>query len=126
MTKLVPTIRQSPAGADTSSSPKRPWYRAALAYPARLWQAEIPLSSLFWVHMTLAGTAVNLVAMGLAFLAVGLGASTLAGILIFFAPMPYNLLLVASIWKRADMERGEWAWPARLGSLVWLVVSFLL
>jgi hypothetical protein len=75
--------------------------------------------------MILVGTLVNLAAMGLGFLAVALGASTAAGIAIFLAPVPYNILLVASVWRRADVERTDWGWLARIGSLIWLVLAFV-
>jgi hypothetical protein len=75
--------------------------------------------------MILVGTLVNLAAMGLAVLAVVLGASTATGIVIFLAPVPYSILLVASVWRRAGVERSDWGWPARIGALVWLILAFV-
>jgi hypothetical protein len=90
-----------------------------------LWFGELPLSRVFWHDMLVVGTAVNLATMGLAVLAVILGASTPAGIAIHLAPVPYNILLVTSVWRRADIERTDWAWLARLGSFLWLILAFV-
>ena len=49
-------------------------------------------------------------------------APTLASTTVFFAPLPYNLLLVTAVWRSAARVRSEWNWPARLASLRWLLV----
>jgi hypothetical protein len=95
-------------------------------YLQRLWSAEVPLATVFWRDMAVVGTVVNIGAVGLAFLAAALGASTGVGIALFLAPTPYNILLVAAVWRRADRERTEWAWPARIGALAWLMLAFLI
>jgi hypothetical protein len=100
--------------------------RGRFGYFGRLWRAEIPLSRVFWHDTLVVGTAVNIAAMGLAVLAVVLGASTPAGIAIHLAPVPYNILLVNSVWRRADVERADWGWLARLGSLLWLILAFVI
>jgi hypothetical protein len=76
--------------------------------------------------MVVVGTTVNIAAMGLAILAVVLGASTPAGIAIHLAPVPYNILLVTSVWRRADVERADWGWLARFGALAWLILAFVI
>jgi hypothetical protein len=100
--------------------------RSPIGYFRQLWRAEIPLSRVFWQDMIVVGTAINLAAMGLAVLAVVLGASTPAGIAILLAPVPYNILLVTSVWRRADVERADWGWLARLGSVLWLILAFVI
>jgi hypothetical protein len=121
----VPSIR-TPTDGRAASEPRAsaPPPRPA-GYFRGLWRAEIPLSRVFWLDMIVIGTVVNLAAMGLAFLTVALGASTAAGIAIFLAPVPYNILLVTSVWRRADIERADWAWLARFGSLLWLILAFV-
>ena len=76
--------------------------------------------------MLVVGTAVNIAAMGLAFLAVALGASTPIGIAIHLSPVPYNILLVASVWRRAGIERSDWSALAQIGALIWLVLAFVI
>jgi hypothetical protein len=75
--------------------------------------------------MAMVGTLLNFAAMALAYAAVALGASTAAGIAIFMAPLPYNAFLVVAVWRRGEVERSEWIWPARIGALVWFLLAFL-
>jgi hypothetical protein len=100
--------------------------RSPIGYFRQLWRAEVPLSRVFWQDMIVVGTVINLAAMGLAVLAVILGASTPAGIAIHLAPVPYNIVLVTSVWRRADIERSDWGWLARIGSLLWLILAFVI
>ena len=60
--------------------------RSPIGYFRQLWRAEVPLRRVFWQDMVVVGTTVNIAAMGLAILAVVLGASTPAGIAIHLAP----------------------------------------
>jgi hypothetical protein len=99
--------------------------RSPIGYFKRLWRAEIPLGRVFWQDMIVVGTLVNLAAMGLGFLAVALGASTATGIAIFLAPVPYNILLVVSVWQRAAAEPANWGAIARIGALIWLLLAFV-
>jgi len=95
-------------------------------YLQRVWRAEVPLATVFWRDMAVVGTIVNVVAIALAAFAAAAGAPTGVGLVIFMAPTPYNIFLVAAVWRRADRERGEFAWPARIGALVWLLLAFLI
>jgi hypothetical protein len=72
------------------------------------------------------GTAINLAMMGLAFLAMALGASTATGIAIHLLPLPYNILLVASVWQRAGFEPSSWGSLARVAALAWLLIAFVI
>jgi hypothetical protein len=118
-TELPPETEAPPVSASPSAA------RNPIGYFGELWRAEIPLSRVFWQDMILIGTLVNLVAMGLGFLSIALGASTATGIAIFLAPVPYNILLVASVWRRAGVERTDWGWLARIGALAWLLFAFV-
>jgi uncharacterized membrane protein len=97
-----------------------------IGYFQRLWWAELPLATVFWRDMAVVGTIVNVVTIGLAVLAAAVGAATGVGLIIFMAPTPYNILLVASVWRRADREYSDWALPARIGALAWLLLAFLI
>ena len=92
----------------------------------RLWRGEIPLSQLVWRDMVCVGTLVNVVAMGIAFLFVVLGASLMTGIALHLLPVPYNIFLVTAVWRRAEREPADQAWAARFGSIVWLLIVFVI
>jgi hypothetical protein len=114
-----------PADSGTSSNFAPPPAGSPIGYLKQLWRAEIPLSRVFWQDMVLVGTFVNLAAMGVAFLAVALGASTAIGIAIHLAPVPYNILLVASVWQRAGVESSAWSSLAKVGAVAWLLIAFV-
>jgi hypothetical protein len=103
-----------------------PLPRSPIAYLGAQWRGEVPLPQAVWRDMVLVGTVVNIVAMGLAFLAVALGASTMTGITIHLLPVPYNIFLVAAVWRSAEHAPADKAWAARIGSLLWLLVSFVI
>lgn len=69
---------------------------------------------LFWRDMVLVGTLINLLFTGVALamaasdLPIGVAAA------VHFAPLPYNLFLVAAVWRQPTSVVHHWA------SLVWL------
>jgi hypothetical protein len=105
---------------------RQPSTNPILGYFQRLWWAEVPLVRVFWRDMAVVGTIVNFVSIGLATLAAAFGAATGVGVALFVAPTPYNIFLVAAVWRRADIERTEWVWPARIGALAWLLLAFFI
>lgn len=111
---------------DAAGPESIPASRSPLGYLAALWRGEVPLQQVVWRDMVLVGTVVNILAMGIAFLAVALGASTMTGIAIHLLPAPYNIFLVAAVWRRAEREPADQAWAARIGSLLWLLVAFVI
>lgn len=111
-----------PAPSAVGSQPST---NAVVAYFQRLWWAEVPLVTVFWRDMAVIGTIVNVAAIGVAVLVAALGSATAVGLVIFMAPTPYNIFLVAAVWRRADREQGDWAWPARVGAVVWLLLAFM-
>ena len=130
----VPSV---PARTDRPSRPderpdagvagdREPSTNPVIGYFQRLWWAEVPLARVFWRDMAVVGTIVNVLAIALAALVAALGAATGLGLALFMAPTPYNIFLVAAVWRRADIERTEWAWPARIGALAWLLLAFLI
>ncbi len=74
---------------------------------------------LFWRDMVTVGTVFNLLATAVA-LAIALAdeAIVLAAV-VHFAPLPYNLFLVASVWRWPGVGAYRWA------SVAWLVVVTL-
>ena len=118
-------VDERPGAADAAIG-RRPSTNPVIGYFQRLWWAEVALARVFWRDMAVVGTIVNVVAIAVAAFAAALGAATGLGLALFMAPTPYNIFLVAAIWRRADAERTEWAWPARIGALAWLVLAFLI
>jgi hypothetical protein len=122
--------RRSPAderpGAADAAVGRQASTKPVVGYFQRLWRAKIPLARVFWRDMAVVGTIVNVVAIAFAAFAAALGAATGLGLALFMAPTPYNIFLVAAVWRRADIERTEWAWPARIGALAWLLLAFLI
>jgi hypothetical protein len=71
------------------------------------------------------GTAIN-VATGLAALLLFANdAPTALAVAVHFAPVPYNVFLVVTVWKAAGTAPARSASLARVASLGWLVVSIV-
>lgn len=86
---------------------------------SRRWRGHVPMQALFWRDMVLVGTLINLLATGVA---LALAASDLPIALaaaVHFAPLPFNLFLVAAVWRLPGSGAYRWA------SLAWLVVVTL-
>jgi hypothetical protein len=109
-----------------SDRPPESLPRSPIAYLGAMWRGEVPLSQVVWRDMVLVGTVLNIVAMGLAFLVVVLGASMTAFIAIHFLPVPYNIFLVAAVWRSAERAPVDQAWAARIGSVAWLLAAFVI
>lgn len=78
------------------------------------WRGEVPQRVLFWRDMVVVGTLINLLATGVALaIAVADGHIALAAG-VHFSPLPYNLFLVAAVWRLPASAACRWA------SLVWL------
>ena len=92
----------------------------------RRWRRQVPLGTLFWRDMILVGSVINLVTAFVALMALGMKAGLTITILIFHAPLPYNLFLVASVWRTADIADPKTASSARFGAAIWLAAATLL
>lgn len=81
---------------------------------ARRWRAEVPLRMLFWRDMVLVGTLISLTSTAVAFAMLAAGATTGWAVAVHFLPLPYNLFLVAALWRQSGAAAYRWA------ALVWL------
>jgi len=63
------------------------------------WHGQIPLAVLLWRDTVCVGTLINLVASFLALAALALGAHTGLAVALHFAPMPYNIFLLAAVLR---------------------------
>ena len=93
---------------------------------SRRWRWQVPLGTLFWRDMVVVGSGINLVTAFVALMALGMKAGLGITILIFHAPLPYNIFLVASVWRTADITDPKTASSARFGAVVWLAAATLL
>jgi hypothetical protein len=96
------------------------------AFFVRRWRRQVPLGLLFWRDMIVVGSAVNLVMAFVSLMALGFKADLSVAMLIYFAPLPYNLFLVGAVWRTADLADATRASTARIGAAGWLVAATLL
>ena len=102
-------------------APKNP----AVAYVTSLWRGELPLGRVFWSDMLIIGTVVNVVAMIAAILFFVSGAPIALGVVVHFAPVPYNLLLLLGVWHAAQREASEWSFAAQAVAVVWFIAMLV-
>ena len=70
------------------------------------------------------GTAINVAAM---IVAIGLFVSgdVTLGVVVHFAPVPYNLLLLLGVWHAAQREASEWSFAVQVVAVVWFGVMLV-
>jgi hypothetical protein len=76
--------------------------------------------------MMVVGTTVNLVTTILALLVFAAGLPLAVGLFVFLSPLPFNVLLVASVWRGTEGRPLHWAWLVRAVSVAWLIAATLL
>ena len=87
----------------------------------RCWRGELPLRRFFWRDMLFVGTLVNLFASFAALMAAAGGAPMAWAAVLHFAPVPYNVFLCLSLWRRPGRP-----WLMAAAAAVWLVVVTIL
>jgi len=90
------------------------------------WRGDVSLRKALWWDMAAVGTLVNLAAALIALLLLARDVSTGVGAVVYFAPLPYNLLLLVSVWRSAARTGGPQAATARLLAVLWFVLAVLL
>ena len=95
---------------------------------ADLWNGRIAMSRVFWEYAVAYGTVLNLTTTLAAFAAFAKGWPAAAGLVIFFLPAPYNLLMIISVWKSAARYTGPaiWSTLARALIIVWAAFATLI
>lgn len=92
-----------------------------------LWRGEAPLARVFWEYTIGWATILNLIAAGAALVVFVKGGPVWFGLLLHFSPVPLNAFLLVSVWRAAASESGSpLASIARVGSVVWFVVMFVI
>jgi hypothetical protein len=92
-----------------------------------LWYGRVPLARIFWEYAIVYGSFANLVTTFAALAAFTKGVPVAVGLLIFFLPAPYNLLMVVGVWRSAARFRGAptWATLARASIIIWAAIATL-
>lgn len=101
-------------------APKNP----VAAYVKNLWRGELPLARVFWTDMLTVGTAINVGAM-IAAIGLFLSGQVALGVVVHFAPVPYNLLLLLGVWHAAQREASEWSFAVQVVAVVWFGVMLV-
>jgi hypothetical protein len=93
-----------------------------------LWRGDIPLPLAFWRLTLLIGTLINLLATGLMLIAIALGLPAEVAILIHFLPLPYNVLVLVSVWRSAMRYQGPpvFATAAQLLTALWFALALII
>jgi len=84
---------------------------------SRRWRGDVPMRTVFWRDMLGVGTAVNVLATFGALMAASQGAASWVAASIHFAPLPYNIFLVATVGRSLPRSR-----TFAIASLAWLAL----
>lgn len=101
------------------------WWAGLRAYFRALWSGTEPLHRVVISDMLIGGTLVNVVALAIALGLFAVEAPKWLAATVFFSPFPYNLFVVAVVWRTATVSGSALAWPARLLALAWIGLMFV-
>lgn len=89
-------------------------------------RGEIPLFNLFWRDMMLVGSVINIVMMVAAIAYLANDGIPWIGAVIFLAPLPYNIFLLASVLRTADRQFPNEGNAVKIAAFVWLLVFVMI
>jgi hypothetical protein len=90
------------------------------------WRGETPLATVFWEYAIAWGTLINLLCTGAALIVFVNDGPVWLGLLLHFAAIPLNTVLVISTWRAAARENETpLANFARGGILVWFAIMLV-
>ena len=89
-------------------------------------RGEVLLATVFWRDMILFGTAINIAAAFTALMLLAAEFSTPVVLSVFFAPMPWNLFLVFSVWRSGKSAPAESATITRVGAALWFALALMI
>ena len=109
--------RNVPMQTDDSSGPE------PFAFLLRRWRRQVPIATLFWRDMILFGSIINIVAGAMGLLMLGLKAGLMLSLLVLFAPLPANIILLIAVWRAADIAGARQAVSYRSGAVLWFLAA---
>lgn len=112
--------------AEHAASPAAGARRSAAAFIRARWCGAVALRRALWWDMCCVGTIINLAAALAALLLLAAGVPDAVGALVFFAPLPYNILLLVSVWRSAARTPGPASLTAQLLAAAWFALATLL
>lgn len=71
-----------------------------------LWRARVPLRVLLWRHMFITGSLLNLLCSLGALALLALGVEAVWAVILHFATLPWNSLLLAAVWRHPQSTPG--------------------
>jgi hypothetical protein len=91
------------------------------------WRGGLPLGRALWLWGIVGGGVISLFATLLALMLVAAGAPAWLAVLVFAAPIPWNMVLLVGVWRSAGRPEVSPASAnlARLVILAWVVVLSL-
>ncbi|WEX08551.1 hypothetical protein [Chelativorans sp. AA-79] len=89
-------------------------------------RGEAALATVFWRDMMLVGTMINAAATLAAMALLASEIPIIAALLMFLAPLPWNLFLFFSVWRSAERAEATAALAAKAGATIWLGAAILL
>ena len=110
------STRETPPLKDAREAP-------AKSFLLSRWRGEVPLETVFARDMLIEGTLINILAAASGILLLVFGTPTPICVLIYFAPLPWNLFLFLSVWRSAE---NAGAVGAKLGAVLWFMVMLAL
>lgn len=66
---------------------------------ARRWRGDVPVQTLFWRDLLIVGSLINALATLGALILAAQGVALVFAVAVHFAPLPYNVFLVAAIGR---------------------------
>jgi hypothetical protein len=87
------------------------------------WHGDAPLGTVFWRDMLFVGTLINVATTLAAIGLLAIDAPTVPAVLVYFAPIPWNLLLFFSVWRSASKAPGLVATSAQVAAAIWLIAA---
>jgi hypothetical protein len=112
------------AGPDAAALPVQG--SRLVAFLRDRWQRRVPLARLFWRDLVFYATLLNLCTAMAALLVFTSDLPGWVGLVVFFLPLPYNLFLVASVWRTAGARTDLAAWAYQLFAALWLMATLLI
>ena len=97
-----------------------------IRYFRELWTGSLPLPRALWFDMLAVGTLVNAASLVVMLILFAAHAPTALPLVVFLAPIPYNIALFVGVWRSASQARDDWAFIARSIASIWLVAAVVL